>query len=183
MDQRVVDFIHALRAQGVRISLAESIDAMRCVEVAGVADKHVFRSALRASLVKEPRDLPTFDELFPRFFGLETPPPLQQPGSGMSPEERENMAQLVQRLRGMDLKKHPSVSETIDWARALLELNIRHLDRATIENTLNVLLKFEGDLQRARRAMVRDEGDRARRERDELGRPRRDDESGRFRGN
>jgi uncharacterized protein with von Willebrand factor type A (vWA) domain len=98
MDQRVVDFIHALRAQGVRISLAESIDAMRCVEVAGVADKHVFRSALRASLVKEPRDLPTFDELFPRFFGLETPPPLQQPGSGMSPEERENMAQLVQQM-------------------------------------------------------------------------------------
>jgi hypothetical protein len=83
----------------------------------------------------------------------------------------------------MDLKKHPSVSETIDWARALLELNARHLDRATIENTLNVLLKFEGDLQRARRAMVRDEGDRTRRERDEFGRLRRDDESGRFRGN
>jgi hypothetical protein len=48
---------------------------------------------------------------------------------------------------------------------------------------LNVLLKFEGDLQRARRAMVRDEGDRTRRERDEFGRLRRDDESGRFRGN
>jgi MoxR-like ATPases len=102
---------------------------------------------------------------------------------GLPPKLAQQAVELVQRLRGMDLKKHPSVSETIDWARALLELNARHLDRATIENTLNVLLKFEGDLQRARRAMVRDEGDRTRRERDEFGRLRRDDESGRFRGN
>ncbi|PMP84464.1 MAG: ATPase [Roseiflexus castenholzii] len=102
---------------------------------------------------------------------------------GLPPKLAQQAVELVQRLRGMDLKKHPSVSETIDWARALLELNARHLDRATIETTLNVLLKFEGDLQRARRAMVRDEGDRARRERDEFGRLRRDDESGRFRGN
>jgi uncharacterized protein with von Willebrand factor type A (vWA) domain len=98
MDQQVVDFIRALRARGVRISLAESIDAMRCVEVAGIADKQFFRSALRASLVKEPRDLPTFDELFPRFFGLDTPPPLHQPGSGMSPEEREQLERMLQQM-------------------------------------------------------------------------------------
>ncbi len=98
MDQRVVDFISALRARGVRISLAESIDAMRCVEVAGIADKSFFRSALRASLVKEPRDLPTFDEMFPRYFGVEMPPPLQQPGGGMSPEDREKLAQMLEQM-------------------------------------------------------------------------------------
>ncbi|NJP07174.1 MAG: MoxR family ATPase, partial [Chloroflexaceae bacterium] len=45
------------------------------------------------------------------------------------------------------------VSETLDWARALVELNAASLDRQTINNTLSVLLKYESDLQRARRAM------------------------------
>jgi len=53
----------------------------------------------------------------------------------------------------MDLKKHPSVSETLDWAKALLELNAKQLDKATLDNTLSVLLKYESDLQRAKRAL------------------------------
>jgi len=57
----------------------------------------------------------------------------------------------------MDLKKHPSVSETIDWARALVELNDKHLDRATIDKTLSVLLKYESDITKARRALGREE--------------------------
>src|SRR5262245_11540961 len=54
MDQRVIDFITALRAAGVRVSVAESADAMRAIEAAGIATKDWFRSALRATLVKEP---------------------------------------------------------------------------------------------------------------------------------
>ena len=77
---------------------------------------------------------------------------------GLPPKLARQAVELVQRLRGLDLKKHPSVSETIDWARALVELNARHLDRETIENTLSVLLKYESDLQRAKRALARDEG-------------------------
>lgn len=65
--------------------------------------------------------------------------------------------ELVQRLRGMELKKHPSVSETIDWARALLELNAKHLDRTTLDTTLSVLLKYESDLNKARRQLNRDD--------------------------
>ncbi|NJK80094.1 MAG: MoxR family ATPase [Chloroflexaceae bacterium] len=61
--------------------------------------------------------------------------------------------EFVQQLRNLDLKKHPSVSETIDWARALVQLNARSLDKETLENTLSVLLKYESDLQRARRAV------------------------------
>ena len=56
-------------------------------------------------------------------------------------------------LRKMDLKKHPSVSETLDWARALVTLNAKSLDRDVLENTLTVLLKYEADLQRARRML------------------------------
>jgi hypothetical protein len=47
----------------------------------------------------------------------------------------------------MDLRKLPSVSETIDWARALLLLHAHELDADLVRNTLNLLLKFEGDMQ------------------------------------
>jgi MoxR-like ATPase len=64
---------------------------------------------------------------------------------------------LVQRLRRLDLKKHPSVSETLDWARALVLLNAKSLDPKTLDTTLSLLLKHEADLQRARRGMAREE--------------------------
>lgn len=72
---------------------------------------------------------------------------------GLAPKLARQAVELVQRLRQMDLKKHPSVSETLDWARALLELNAKQLDKPTLDTTLNVLLKYESDLQRARRAL------------------------------
>jgi MoxR-like ATPase len=72
---------------------------------------------------------------------------------GLPPKLARQAVELVQRLRSMDLKKHPSVSETLDWARALVELNARSLDRETLDNTMSVLLKYESDLQRARRAI------------------------------
>ncbi|MBL8164069.1 MAG: MoxR family ATPase [Anaerolineae bacterium] len=74
------------------------------------------------------------------------------------PQLREKLAQqaveVVQSLRQMDLKKSPSVSETIDWAKALVMLNADSLDKHTLETTLTVLLKHESDVQKARRALV-----------------------------
>ncbi len=77
---------------------------------------------------------------------------------GLAPKLAREAVALVQRLRTLDLKKHPSVSETLDWARALVELNARQLDKVTLDTTLNVLLKYESDLQRARRLLQ--QGDR-----------------------
>lgn len=71
----------------------------------------------------------------------------------LAPQLARQAVELVQRLRQLDLKKHPSVSETLDWARALVALNARLLDRETLENTLTVLLKHESDVLRARRAI------------------------------
>ena len=71
----------------------------------------------------------------------------------LAPKLAQQAVELVQKLRGLDLKKSPSVSETLDWARALVMLNARSLDRETLDNTLTVLLKHESDVQRARRAM------------------------------
>jgi MoxR-like ATPase len=76
---------------------------------------------------------------------------------GLPPKLAQQAVELVQRLRAADLKKHPSVSETLDWARALLEINAKSLDRGTLDTTMNVLLKYESDLQKARRAMARDD--------------------------
>jgi MoxR-like ATPase len=59
--------------------------------------------------------------------------------------------ELVHTLRNMDLRKSPSISETLDWAKALLTLNAKKLDPNTLETTLSILLKHESDLQRARR--------------------------------
>jgi MoxR-like ATPase len=63
--------------------------------------------------------------------------------------------EYVQQLRGLDLKKNPSVSETIDWAKALVMLNANAIDKSTLETTLTVLLKHESDVQKARRAILR----------------------------
>lgn len=75
------------------------------------------------------------------------------------PELKEKLAQqaveFVQNLRQMDLKKSPSVSETLDWAKALMMLNADQLDEKTLETTLTVLLKHESDVQKAKRALRR----------------------------
>jgi MoxR-like ATPase len=63
------------------------------------------------------------------------------------------VVRVVQGLRKLDLKKNPSVSETLEWVRALLVLNADHLDRSLCEETLNVILKYEGDLERAQDKM------------------------------
>jgi MoxR-like ATPase len=63
--------------------------------------------------------------------------------------------ELVQRLRTMDLRKSPSISETLDWAKALVSLNAQSLDQQTLETTLSVLLKHESDLQRVKQELER----------------------------
>ena len=75
----------------------------------------------------------------------------------LAPNLAKQAVELVQRLRRLDLKKHPSVSETLDWARALVLLNAKALDPKTLDATLSILLKHESDLQRARRGMARDD--------------------------
>ncbi|MCS6845234.1 MAG: MoxR family ATPase [Caldilineales bacterium] len=71
----------------------------------------------------------------------------------LAPKLARQAVELVHRLRSLELKKHPSISETLDWAKALVMLNANSLDRQTVENTLSVLLKHEADILRARRAL------------------------------
>ena len=54
---------------------------------------------------------------------------------------------FIHELRQMDLKKVPAISETIDWARTLMLLHSSSLDADLVRTTLNVILKFQEDIQ------------------------------------
>ena len=60
-----------------------------------------------------------------------------------------DVVNIVQRVRQLDLKKGPSISETLDWAKALTILNIERLDEALVNETLSTILKYEGDIRKA----------------------------------
>lgn len=72
----------------------------------------------------------------------------------LNPKLAQQAVEVVQSLRQIDLKKNPSVSETVDWARALVMLNADTLDKDTLENTLTVLLKHESDIAKAKRQLL-----------------------------
>ena len=62
---------------------------------------------------------------------------------------REQVARFVAGLRRLDLRKAPSIAETLDWARGLCALGVRELDAATVRQTLALVVKHEEDLRKA----------------------------------
>ena len=109
MQKRMVEFIRALRAAGVRISLAESQDAMFGVDHTGVTDVSAFKSTMKATLVKNHRHQPVFDYFFPLFFS-NNKPPLQN----VLDQLDEQQQQLLQEAMG-------SLMGNLDALRDLLE--------------------------------------------------------------
>jgi MoxR-like ATPase len=61
----------------------------------------------------------------------------------------EDVVELMHKIRQLDLKKTPSISETLDWARSLMALNADSLEEEIVNDTLNVILKYEGDVAKA----------------------------------
>jgi uncharacterized protein len=88
MEDRIARFIAALRAAGVRVSLAESQDAWQAIQHLGINDRDAFRMSLRATLVKDADAIPTFEELFPLYFGSSAPP-LLDPQAELTPEQQQ----------------------------------------------------------------------------------------------
>jgi MoxR-like ATPase len=72
---------------------------------------------------------------------------LKVPGIGH--QLAQEVVRLLQRMRKLDLKKTPSISETLDWVRALTLLNIKQLDNELVEQTLSTLMKYEADIRKA----------------------------------
>ena len=69
----------------------------------------------------------------------------------------DQVARIVRSIRQLDLKKAPSVSETLDWARTLLLLNIETIDEETAKETLHILLKYQTDIVKAAKELAVDE--------------------------
>ncbi|HEX3427049.1 MAG TPA: MoxR family ATPase, partial [Acidimicrobiales bacterium] len=68
---------------------------------------------------------------------------------GIAAELADQIVRIVRSIRGMELKKHPSVSETLDWAQTLVLLGVESVDAEVARDTLNILLKYQSDIAKA----------------------------------
>jgi len=131
MESRILQLISALRASGVRVSLAESSEAFSAVDLMGIQDREHFRLSLRATLIKDVRDLPVFDKLFPLFFGNGQPPMMGgNPMDNLTPEEVQMLVdalhqfteQLRQRMERL-LNGEPLSSEELEALAQMVGMN------------------------------------------------------------
>ena len=72
---------------------------------------------------------------------------------GVAERLADEVVGAVQAIRKLDLKKTPSISETLDWTRALTLLNVDTLDDALVDDTLSTILKYEGDIRKAQQEL------------------------------
>jgi MoxR-like ATPase len=75
---------------------------------------------------------------------------------GITEHLADQIARIVRSIRQLDLKKAPSVSETIDWARTLILLGIEHIDAKQAKETLHILLKYQTDIAKAAKELGKD---------------------------
>jgi MoxR-like ATPase len=73
---------------------------------------------------------------------------------GISTHLADQVARIVRSLRALDLRKHPSISETLDWARTLVLLGIEEVDGTVTRDTLHVLLKYRSDIEAASKELA-----------------------------
>ncbi len=74
---------------------------------------------------------------------------------GIDQRFADEVVRVMNRIRDLDLKKTQSISETLDWARALLALNANDLEDEIVTDTLNVILKYEGDVKKAQNELAK----------------------------
>ena len=72
----------------------------------------------------------------------------------LNPKLARQAVEFVQRLRETEMRKAPSISETLDWANALVALNAQNINKEVLDETMSVLLKHEADLQKAKRRLM-----------------------------
>ena len=73
---------------------------------------------------------------------------------GISQALADQVARIVRSIRSLDLKKAPSVSETLDWARTLVVLGVESIDAEQAKDTLHILLKYRSDIDRAAKELA-----------------------------
>ncbi len=99
MDKRIIEFVRAMRASGVRISLAEAQDALNGIDITGTENRDVFREALRTTLIKDANKSREFDYFFPLFFSS-SKPPMENIPDNLSGEDQQKLQDALQSLMG-----------------------------------------------------------------------------------
>jgi len=138
MDDRVVEFSNILRRNGIRVSLSENMDAFRALDLTGIRDSVLFRSALRTTLIKRSGDLEAFDELFDLFF------------FGLGESVRESDRRLMEQL-GLSPRRFQALLEQIRDLLERSEGELSSLARALISGDT-------GQVERLVRAAAAAEG-------------------------
>ena len=128
MQDRIVEFAGILRRNGIRVSLAENMDAFRALALVGLRDPLLFRNALRTTLVKRTSDVKPFEELFDFFFfgigqAIDALDRRIMEDLGLTPEQFQEMLEQIQRL----LKE--MAGDLSELTKALLQGNRGELER------------------------------------------------------
>jgi uncharacterized protein with von Willebrand factor type A (vWA) domain len=149
MEDRILKFVSALRASGIRISLAESADAFDAVNHMGVKNRETFRLSLRTTLVKDANDIPVFEELFPLFFGEGDTPPMMNLSDDLTPEEAKMLAQALRQFNDQ-LRK---MLEKLINGQQLSQEELDRLSRMVGLNQAGDLRYREWMVQRMKKAL------------------------------
>ena len=129
MQKKIIEFTNLLRKSGIRVSVAEGIDAFNALDELSLDDREVFQDALRSSMVKRGDEIPTFDELFNLFwsgfydnlkgaFG-----DMEGDLANMGIDLEELLSQLAEMMENMD-----GDLDMGELAKALLTQNLSELE-------------------------------------------------------
>jgi len=145
MDDKIIEFTHLLRQNGLKVSAAENMDTFAALGLIGIGDRQLFKDALRATLVKRVVDIPVYDELFDLYFTglgevIKAAGAATMQAMEMSPEEFQRfLEQLEEALKNMG-------ADLSELARALLTNNTGQLERLLREAAQGANLQ---DIQRS----------------------------------
>lgn len=146
----MIDFVRALRAGGVRVSLAESQDALFGVESVGVENPAIFKATMKSTLIKDAKDQEVFEQFFPLFFGSQHPPLMNIP-ENLTEEERQLLEEALRSLAEMNDLLKALVKQLLD-GRAFDEDQLRDMaERSGLDHANDMYQKawFDRRMQRA----------------------------------
>jgi len=146
MEEKLVEFANLLRENGVRVSLAETLDAFTASEVTGLLEREEFRAALRSTMVKRASELPVFEELFDVYFSglgeiIKQASKSVQDALSMSDQEFQKFLDEVEEMLKREGKKLSELAkELLQNKNGALEKRLREAARAAklkgIERTI-----------------------------------------------
>jgi uncharacterized protein with von Willebrand factor type A (vWA) domain len=128
MQQKVVEFTNLLRKSGIRVSVAEGIDAFQALDALSIEDRGIFKDALRASMVKRGDEIPTFDELFELYW------------SGFYDNLRDSFGELGDQMGDMGLDLEALMKQMAEMMSQMEgDVDLSELAKAMLTQDLSAL--------------------------------------------